>query len=136
MSNKPRNTSGKFAFKSEAPRRVRSVNLTDEDWKLLGDFGEAQGMTRNDYIEALLRKGIPDFGHPFIETDETEVKPYGADITQQPDSKVLPFMEMDKKDLAAEVLNQLRAVRRKSTASLADVEAILEMIEGKAQKGN
>jgi|SRR6476620_2393217 len=33
---------------------------------------------------------------------------------------------------AANLLNQLKAKRKKSTASLADVEALLEMIEGKA----
>ena len=37
---------------------------------------------------------------------------------------------------AANLLNQLKAKRKKSTSSLADVEALLEMIEGKAQKGN
>jgi HAMP domain-containing protein len=37
---------------------------------------------------------------------------------------------------AADLLNRLKAKRKKSTASLADVEALLEMIEGKAQKGN
>ena len=36
----------------------------------------------------------------------------------------------------ANLLNQLKAKRKKSTASLADVEALLKMIEGKAQKGN
>ena len=37
---------------------------------------------------------------------------------------------------AANLLNQLKAKRKKSTSSLADVEAFLEMIEGKAQKRN
>ena len=37
---------------------------------------------------------------------------------------------------AANLLNQLKAKRKKSTSSLADVEALLKMIEGKAQKGN
>ena len=37
---------------------------------------------------------------------------------------------------AANLLNQWKAKRKKSTSSLADVEALLEMIEGKAQKGN
>jgi succinate dehydrogenase/fumarate reductase flavoprotein subunit len=37
---------------------------------------------------------------------------------------------------AADLLNRLKAKRKKSTASLADVEALLKMIEGKAQKGN
>lgn len=50
------------------------------------------------------------------------------DIAQQSNIKVLRFGERDRKSLAAEVLNRLRVVRRKSTASLADVEAILKMI--------
>jgi chromosome segregation ATPase len=110
--------------KSEAPRKVRSVNLTDEAWKFLGDFGEAQGMTLNDYIEALLQRGIPDCSHPFVETGETEVKLYGADIAHQ------PAAEFDLPE-AADLLNRLKAKRKKkATASLADIEAILEILEG------
>jgi hypothetical protein len=39
---------------------------------------------------------------------------------------------LDTSDLpeAATLLNQLKARRKKSTASLADIEALLEMIEG------
>ncbi|MEG4291901.1 hypothetical protein Q5692_24205 [Microcoleus sp. C2C3] len=37
---------------------------------------------------------------------------------------------------AADLLNRLKAKRKKLTASLADVEALLKMIEGKPQKGN
>jgi hypothetical protein len=35
MVNKVRNTSRKFAPKSEVPRKVRSVNLTDDAWQWL-----------------------------------------------------------------------------------------------------
>jgi hypothetical protein len=112
-----------FVPKSEVSRKVRSVNLTDEAWKFLGDFGEAQGMTLNDYIEALLQRGIPDCSHPFVETGETEVKLYGADIAHQ------PAAEFDLPE-AADLLNRLKAKRKKKvTASLTDIEAILEILE-------
>ncbi|MEG4037556.1 hypothetical protein QUA03_27505 [Microcoleus sp. S36b_A4] len=53
MSNKVRNTAGKFAAKGEIPRRIRSVNLTDATWAWLAAVAEAAGMSRNDYLEAL-----------------------------------------------------------------------------------
>jgi len=35
MLNEVRDTLGKFAPKSEVPRKVRSVNLTDDAWQWL-----------------------------------------------------------------------------------------------------
>jgi len=55
MTNKARDTSGKFSAKSEAPRKVRSVNLTDDAWHWLADVAEKAGMSRNDYLEALAK---------------------------------------------------------------------------------
>jgi hypothetical protein len=50
MSNKARNTSGKFAPKSEVLRKVRSVNLTDDAWQWLAIVADKAGMSRNDYL--------------------------------------------------------------------------------------
>jgi len=55
MSNKVRNTSGKFAPKSETPRKIRSVNLTDEAWQWLATVAEKTEMSRN---EALLNQSM------------------------------------------------------------------------------
>ena len=49
MSNKVRDTLGKFAPKSEVPRKIRSVNLTDDAWQRLAAIAEKVGMSRNDY---------------------------------------------------------------------------------------
>ncbi len=57
--NEVRDTSGKFAPKSELPRKVRSVNLTDEAWQWLAAVAEKAGMSRNDYLEALAEGNIP-----------------------------------------------------------------------------
>jgi len=70
MTNKIRNTAGKFAPKSEAPRKVRSVNLTDDAWQWLAAVAEAAGVSRNDYLEALA-----DGSHPLMETANTESLP-------------------------------------------------------------
>jgi hypothetical protein len=48
MSNKVadtlvRDTLGKFVPKSEVPRKVRSVNLTDEAWQWLATVAELKG---------------------------------------------------------------------------------------------
>ena len=79
MSNKVRDTLGKFAPKSEVPRKVRSVNLTDDAWQWLAAVAERAGMSRNDYLEALA------FGsNPFMETANTKTEVDGVDIEKQP----------------------------------------------------
>jgi hypothetical protein len=55
MTDKPRDTSGKFAPKSETPRRIRSVNLTDDAWQWLVATAQKAGMSRNDFRGASRR---------------------------------------------------------------------------------
>lgn len=99
MSNKVRDTSGKFAPKSEAPRKIRSVNLTDDAWQCLAAVAEKAGVSRNDYLEALAEGSIPLMEtvktqlQPFIETAKTKAKTDDANTTQQPDSELLPLIE-------------------------------------------
>lgn len=211
MTNKARNTSGRFAPKSEVPRKVRSVNLTDDAWHWLATVAEKVGMSRNDYLEALASSNHPFMEMvgskpasfmetvgtepaPFMETVGTETKTDAANMTQQPDSELLPLMEtvgteVDSprdeveavrvenrwlhielgnsasekellkqelvevrsqlaaeraereenkksapvgKDLpeAADLLNKLKAKRKKSKTDLADLEVILELLQG------
>ena len=211
MTNKARNTSGRFAPKSEVPRKIRSVNLTDDAWHWLATVAEKVGMSRNDYLEALASSNHPFMETvesqpapfmetvesqpaPFMETVKTETKTDAANMTQQPDSELSPLMEtvgteVDSprdeveavrvenrwlhielgnsasekellkqelvevrsqlaaeraereenkksapigKDLpeAADLLNKLKAKRKKSKIDLADLEAILELLEG------
>ncbi len=63
MSKKVRDTLGKFAPKSEVPRKVRSVNLSDDAWQWLAAVAEKAGMSRNDYLKALAAED----GNPFME---------------------------------------------------------------------
>jgi len=99
MSNKVRDTLGKFAPKSERPRKISSVNLTDEALQWLAAVAEKAGMSRNDYLEALALGSSPLMeterpqSQPFIEMVKTETKTDAANITQQPDSELSPLME-------------------------------------------
>jgi hypothetical protein len=211
MSNKVRDTLGKFAPKSEAPRKIRSVNLTDDAWHWLATAAEKAGVSRNDYLEALAFSNQPFMemvespSPPFIETARAEIEVDGANIAQPPDSDLLPFIETvgtevdsprdeveavqaenqrlhielgnsasekelltqelvelraqfqteraDREEIetklselkqnsapaaklsekltpdAATILSQLRAKRKKSKTDLADLEAILEILE-------
>ena len=211
MSNKVRDTLGKFAPKSEVPRKVRSVNLTDDAWQWLATVAEKVGMSRNDYLEALASSNHPFMETvesqpapfmemvksqpaPFMEMVQTETKTDAANMTQQPNSELSPPMEtvgteVDsprdeveavrvenrrlhielgnsasekellkqelvevrsqlaaeraereenkksapvEKDLpeAADLLNKLKAKQKKTKTDLADLEAILELLEG------
>jgi hypothetical protein len=178
MTDKPRDTSGKFAPKSEMPRRIRSVNLTDDAWQWLAAEAQKAGMSRNDYLEVLasgnnplmetvkpesvpLMETVKPESVPLMETVGAEIEAGDVNIAQQPNSELLPFIEtvgtenqrlrielgnlqVENEALKKEVqrllsalelpeapclLNQLKAKRKKTTASLADIEAILEIIE-------
>jgi len=215
MSNKARSTSGKFVPKSQTPRKIRSVNLTDDAWQWLAAVAEKSGMSRNDYLQALAEGNSPfiEMAPPLMETAESEFYPLmemaqveieteDANITQQRDSEGCPLMgtvkvgsESLKQELeeahadyakvlessihvtnklrqevqelrsqleterasrekieaelsepkqnsapaatvsekltpdAATILSQLRARRKKSKTDLADLEAILEILE-------
>jgi uncharacterized protein (DUF3084 family) len=211
MSNKVRDTLGKFVPKSEAPRKIRSINLTDDAWHWLAAVAKKAGVSRNDYLEALASSNQPFMemvkspSPPFIETVRTEIEADGANIAQPPDSELLPFIETvrtevdlprdeaeavqaenqglhielgnsatekellkqelvelraqleteraDREEIEAElselkqnpvpaarfsekltpdaatILSQLRARRKKSKTDLADLEAILEILE-------
>jgi hypothetical protein len=53
-----RGESGKFAPKSNEPRIVRSIRLTDTTWKILGEIADSRGITRADLIEHLIKEGV------------------------------------------------------------------------------
>ena len=68
-----RDTTGKFAVKSEAPRKVRSVNLTDAAWEWLARTAEQAGMSRNDLLEAMAESKEPLTGFsPKVEPRDTQ----------------------------------------------------------------
>jgi len=209
MLNEVRDTLGKFAPKSEVPRKVRSVNLTDDAWQWLAAVAKKAGMSRNDYLEALAEGSSPFMEtvkpqlqpfmetvkpqlQPFMETAETEREVDATNIEKQRDTELYPFIETVLTEVesvkleleavraenqllqlgnsvlevetlnqelasvrerleavqaeneklkasqlvaefelpeAADLYNHLKAKRKKATASLADIEAILEILE-------
>ncbi len=131
MSNATRNTSGKFAFKSETPRKIRSVNLTDGAWQWLASVAEQAGMSRNDYLEALasgspLMETVQPLCSPLMETVGTEVGTDGAKTAQQPDTGVVPLIET--------VQDELESLAQKLEDARADYAALLESSTNIADK--
>jgi chromosome segregation ATPase len=98
MSNKVRDTLGKFAPKSEVPRKVRSVNLTDDAWQWLATVAEKAEMSRNDYLEALAEGNSPFMemvepqAKPLIETANTKKEIDEVNIEKQPETELYPFI--------------------------------------------
>ena len=198
MINEVRDTSGKFAPKSEVPRKVRSVNLTDGAWQWLAAVAKKAGMSRNDYLEALAQGEVPlmetvqSQSQPFMEAGEVERGDDGTNIEKQSDTELYPFIETVLGEVesvkleleavraenqllqlgnteievetfhqelavvrsqletvraeneklkssqplaqvelpeAADLLNRLKTKRKKSKTDLADLEAILEILE-------
>jgi len=198
MINEVRDTLGKFAPKSETPRKIRSVNLTDDAWQWLATVAKKAQMSRNDYLEALALGSSPFMEmvelrvQPLMETVKTEREIDDVNIEKQPNTELYPFIETVLTEVesvkleleavraenqllqlgnsslevetlnqelasvrgrqeavqaeneklkasqpvaefelpeAADLYNQLKAKRKKATASLADIETILEILE-------
>lgn len=136
-----RGAQGKFTTKSVDPRKVRSVNLTDRAWTSLERLANEHGQTRNDFLESLTLGEYPfmEKDAPFKEMEELtnlreqnqeleievatlrdEIRSLKSQIqSQAPKKAVDPF----------DLLNELKGRRKKSKAVLADMEAIVEILE-------
>jgi hypothetical protein len=116
MSNKVRDTSGKFAPKSEASRFIRSVNLTDQAWQWLATVAEQVGISRNDYLETLaegnspLMETVKSQAQPLMEMVETEREVDDVNIEKRPDTELYPFIETVLTEVESVKL-ELEAVR-------------------------
>lgn len=58
MLEQGRTEGGKFAPKSDKPRYVRSIRLTDKTWEELGAIAAQRGITRADLLEQLVEEGV------------------------------------------------------------------------------
>lgn len=57
-----RTEAGQFASKSETPRHVRSIRLTDETWQKIGYAADKRRITRADLIEQMSADGLFEDG--------------------------------------------------------------------------
>jgi len=55
MAKQGRTQGGKFAPKSNEPRSVRTVRLTDSAWTKLGEIAGSRGITRADLLEEQIK---------------------------------------------------------------------------------
>ncbi len=76
MAERQRNESGKFIQKSDEPRKVRSVRLTDVAWNELGRIADERDITRADLIEELIEKGLAGFLEDKAESPEQLELPF------------------------------------------------------------
>jgi len=58
MIDQDRNDQGKFTYKGNSERKVRTIRLTDETWNLLGEKSDENDMSKADYLEALATNQI------------------------------------------------------------------------------
>ena len=63
---------GKFIQRSDEPRLVRSIRLTDSTWQSLGKFADIKEITRADLIEDFIIKNT-DVLHGQDSNDKTDV---------------------------------------------------------------
>jgi len=57
MSTQDRKESGRFTFKSDTHRSVRSIRATDKAWEVLGSVSASRGITRADLLEYIVDSG-------------------------------------------------------------------------------
>lgn len=58
MVKQERSEAGRFAAKSDEPRSVRTMRLTDIVWVKLGEMADSRGITRADLIEQIVEQEI------------------------------------------------------------------------------
>ena len=73
MPEQGRTEGGKFAPKSDEPRHIRSIRLTDKTWDVLGVMAAQRGITRADLLEELVEEGVITSVHPNV-TGKTKQK--------------------------------------------------------------
>jgi archaellum component FlaC len=120
MSNKARSTSGKFVPKSETPRKIRSVNLTDDAWQWLAAVADKAGVSRNDYLEALAESS-----RPFMEMVQPKIVPFVETAYADP----IPLIEMVQADcnpLIETVQSESESLNQELQDARADYVALLE----------
>jgi murein L,D-transpeptidase YcbB/YkuD len=134
MINEVRDALGMFAPKSKVPRKVRSVNLTDNAWQWLATVAKKAEMSRNDYLEALAEGNIPlietvqSQPQPFMEAVETERGVDEVNIEKQPDTELYPFIETVLSEVESVKL-ELEAVRaEKQLLQLGSSESEVETL--------
>ena len=110
-----RNASGKFVVKSEHPRKIRSVNLTDKAWQWLADVAGKSGISRNDYLEAM--------AEDYILSVET-VKPESSPIMETVKSDYDTLLE-SRTDKVTRVTDKVTGVTDKVT----DTDSRLSALE-------
>lgn len=59
MAKQGRSQGGKFALKSDEPRSIRTMRLTNATWAKLGEIADSRGITRADLIEEWTKQGSP-----------------------------------------------------------------------------
>jgi len=59
MAKQKRSQGGKFAPKSDEPRSVRTMRLTNTAWAKLGEIADSRGITRADLVEEWTEQGSP-----------------------------------------------------------------------------
>ena len=77
MTDYTRGDYGRFGLKSDTPRKVRSVNLTDSAWEWLASTAKQEEMSRNDFLETLSQLQR----YPFMETADEPTEPIEDKVT-------------------------------------------------------
>lgn len=84
MSSQSRSEHGRFAAKSDAPREVRSIRLTDSTWEKLGDIADSRRITRADLIEELAQSGALDQQPAISRVNLQQVEDEAAQVLNDP----------------------------------------------------
>lgn len=136
-----RGTAGKFAPKSDVPRKVRSINVTDAAWEWLATVAQRAGMSRNDYLEALASGNPPfmetasDTSTPFMETEalraeNEQLKAEVAELRSHLEAAPIASDCVQNRTAVIEAVTSLReaAKRKAGMALIREVKAIADKL--------
>ena len=108
---------------TDSELQVRLGNLEAENERLQADY--AKLLESSTHVTNKLRQELAEVRSQ-LETERASLEEVEAELSDLKQNSAPASQELPE---AADLLNQLKAKRKKSSAALADIEVILEMIE-------
>lgn len=91
---------GKFALKGSEPRRLRSIRLTDNCWRVLGELADHRGCSRSDILEELAENGFLEEAVSEEGSAKEEIIEIILEVIESLEPGNDPLIETDHRDKA------------------------------------
>ena len=68
MTNTPRDSSGRFLYKSGSPRFTHSIQFTNDSWSLITKIAQSKNMSVSDYLDSIFNNDLTQLKNESLST--------------------------------------------------------------------